>query len=343
MMKRKQKSCLILILIFLIFFPLKIIASELDQTLESFLRKNELPEAQEFLDQYLRSNPESREARFYLGKIHSDGDSSLRYFSEVIDLTDTGGKSAEALLWMCKYSFLRGSYSITLEQTKEFEKRFHHSLFLPQILWLSGSSYRVTGYTHEAQQQFRKISEEFPRSQWAPWALLGTGDCFFSGGEFAQAINHYRRLIDRYPDSDPLPLALISLCWSLIETKEIENALLYYNLYQDRFSSGISDREELLERIRAELSEKIKKEKKAKRKTAKYTIQVGLFSNKDQAEKEFKRFESRGYTTTISKVSKDQEVLWRVEVGIFDSKKRAENLKSRLERQFGKTYKVIDR
>jgi TolA-binding protein len=262
----------------------------------------------------------------------------LKYLSEAIDLTDKGEKSAEALLRMSKYSFLNGSYSITLEQAKEFEKKFDQSIFLPEMLWLSGCSYSITRYQEEAEQKFRRILEEFPQSEWAPWALLGLGDLFFLKKEFDQALAQYRMLVDRYDDSDALPLALISLCRCFIETKDPDNALFYYNLYKDRFPWGILDEEKLLEKIRVELKQKI-----AKRMGTEYTIQVGVFSDKIRAEKAFKEFDSRGYTTRISKILEDQKTRWSVEVGIFGSKKKAESFKNKLETQLGKTYKVISR
>jgi tetratricopeptide (TPR) repeat protein len=337
-MKKNGNFSLIWMVIFFILFPLNIAASELDQTLKSFIENDDLEKARDFLVQYLESNPDDKEATFYLGKIHSDGDSSLKYLSEVIDLTDKGEISAEALLWMCKYSFLNGSYSITLEQTKEFEKKFDQSVFLPEILWLSGCSYLITGYREEAEQRFRMILEKFPQSEWVPWALLGLGDFFFLQKKFEQAIDQYSNLINSYGDSDALPLALISLCWCFIETKDPENALFYYNLYKDRYPSGILEQEKPLEKIRAELKEKI-----VKRKKTEYTIQVGVFSDKIQAEKAFKEFDSKGYTTRISEILEDQETRWSVEVGIFGSKKKAESFKNRIGKQFGKTYKVITR
>ncbi len=348
-MKRKKTSCLIWLVILLILFPCGVAASELGQTLKEYLERNDLQKAREFLIQHLESKPQDREAKFYLGKVHFDGDSSLKYLSESIDLTDKGEESAEALLWMCKYSFLNGSYSITSEQTKEFQKRFGQSVFLPEMLWVSGSSYLITGYRDRAAERFRRILEEFPQSVWAPWALLGLGDLLFSAQEFEQAISQYKRLIDSYADSDVLPLALISLCWSFLETKEVENAYLYYNFYKDRFPSGILEQGELIAKIRTEFSEKIKEEKQEKqkkqekRKGAEYTIQIGIFPNKNQAEKEFKRFQSLGYTTGILELTKEGATSWRVEVGIFDSEKRAENLRKKLEKRFGGTYQVISR
>ena len=334
---------MIWLLILFVPFSLKVSASELSQKIEEYLRENDLQKAREFLLQHLESYPKDREARFFLGKVHFDGDSSLKHLGESIDLTGKGEQSAEALLWMCKYSFLNGSYSMTQEQTKEFEKRFDQSFFLPEVLWLSGSSYLSTGYREEAEKKFGRILEDFPHSGWAPWAVLGVGDCLFSKQQYEQAIAQYRKLIDFYAESDALPLALISLCWSLIETKDVEKAELYYNLYRDRFSSRILEQEELLTKIRAGLSEKIKKEKQKKKEAAKYTIEIGLFSSKAQAQNELRRFQALGYTTRLAEVSKDQKVLWRVEVGIFDSKTRAESLKSKLEKQFVGSYKVISR
>lgn len=342
-MKQKKSSCLIWVLILLVAFSLKVSASELSQKIEEYLRENDLQKARDFLLQHLESYPQDREARFLLGKVHFDGDSSLKHLGESIDLTGKGEQSAEALLWMCKYSFLNGSYSMTLEQTKEFEKRFDQSAFLPEILWLSGSSYLTTGYRDEAEKKFGRILEDFPHSAWAPWAVLGLGDCLFSKREFEEAIAQYRKLINSYGDSDALPLALISLCWSFIETKEVEKADLYYNLYRDRFSSAILEQEELPTKIRAGLSEKIKKEKQKKKKSAKYTIEIGTFSSKAQAQNELRRFQAKRYTTRLVEISKDQQVLWRVEVGIFDSKKRAEILKSKLEKLFVGNYRVISR
>ena len=342
-MKQKQSSCLIFWLIFLVLFPLNVVGSELGQKIKAYFRENDLEAAREFLFQRLESNPDDREAKFFLGKVHFDGDSSLKYLSESTDLAQNGEESAEALLWMCKYSFLNGSYPITLEQTKEFEKRFEQSVFLPEAVWLSGSSYLITGYRAQAQSKFERILEEFPQSEWAAWAVLGLGDCFFSKREFEPAIIQYKKLVDFYGDSDPLPLALISLSWSLAETKDAEKAYFYYNIYKDRFSSQIVGEQELLAKIRTQLSEKIKKDEEQRKKAAEYTIQIGLFSTKAQADGELRRFQAQGYTAMLAEVKKDQQVLWRVEVGIFDSQKRAENLKTKLEKQFGGIYKVIAR
>jgi tetratricopeptide (TPR) repeat protein len=330
-------------LVFFVIFSVSVFATELDETMQSFIKENELQKAFEFLTEKLKLNPEDRETKFYLGKIHFDGDSSFKYLSEAIDLNQRDENTAEALIWMAKYSFLKGTYTITSEQTSIFEEEFDQSTHLPEALWLSGCSYLTTGYTEEAEKQFRKIPQNVPGSKWAPWAHLGLGDCFFLKKEFGQAIIQYRKVIELYADSDAFPLALIYLCQSYIETKDVNNALLYYNLYQDRFPSGITDREKIFEKIRAQFSDKIKTEKKEQRRVTKYTIEVGLFSNKNQAQNEYRRFKSQGYTTRMVEVPKDEAALWRVEVGIFNSQKKAEDFKDKLQRRFGKAYKVISR
>lgn len=342
-MKRKLNFPLIWAVVIFILFPVNILASQLDDTLQVLIKENELQKAREFLIQYLDSNPENREGKFYSGKIHSDGDFSFNYLSEVIDLNQKDEKSAEALLLMAKYSFLNGSYFITSEQTKVFEKNFDQSPLFPEVLWLSGISYLITGYSDEAEIQFRKIAQKFPGSEWASWAHLGIGDCLSMKKEFDQAIVQYRKVIELYMDSDAFPLALTSLSQSYSEIKDVNNAFQYFNFYRDRFPAGISDKEKIFEKIRAELKEKIRKEEIQKKKNINYTIQVGLFSSKNQAQKELNNFKSKGYTTKMVEVTKEEGVLWRVEVGIFNSQKKAESFKSRLEKQSGKTYKVISR
>ena len=334
---------MIWIAIFFVIFPRNILASPLDDTLQVLIKENELQKALEFLVQQLDSNPKDGEAKFYLGKIQFNGDSSFKYLSQVIDLSQKDEKSAEALLLMAKYSFLNGSYTITSEQTKVFQESFDQSPHLPEALWLSGSSHLITGYINDAEVQFRKISQEFPGSEWVPWALLGIGDCLALKNEFDHAIIQYKKVIDQYVDSDAFPLALISLSLCYIEKKDADNAYLYYNFYRDRFPTGISDQEKLLEKIRSELSAKMKNEERQKNIGTKYTIEVGLYSSKDQAQKELEKFKSHGYTTSMVEVPKQQGVQWRVEVGIFDSQKEAESFKNRLEKLLGKTYKVINR
>jgi tetratricopeptide (TPR) repeat protein len=342
-MKRKLNFPLIWAVVFFILFPVNILASQLEDTLQVLIKKNELQKALEFLTQYLDSNPENRDGKFYSGKIHSDGDSSFEYLSEIIDLNQKDEKSAEALLLMAKYNFLNGSYFITTEQTKAIEKNFDQSPLLPEALWLSGSSYLISGYSDEAEKQFRKIAQKFPGSEWVPWAYLGIGDCLSMRKEFDQVIVHYRKVIELYMDSDAFPLALTSLSQSYSEIKDVDNAFQYFNFYRDRFPAGISDKEKIFEKIRAELKEQIKKEEKQKKKDIKYTIEIGLFSSKNQAQKELRNFNSKGYTTRMVEVTKEEGVFWRVEVGIFNSRKKAESFKSRLEKKSGKTYKVINR
>jgi len=69
-----------------------------------------------------------------------------------------------------------------------------------------------------------------------------------------------------------------------------------------------------------------------------YYIQVGAFSQIENAEKYSRKFREQGYISRISPVTVGERTLYRVEVGQFSEKAEAERVRRKLERQEGKKF-----
>lgn len=69
-----------------------------------------------------------------------------------------------------------------------------------------------------------------------------------------------------------------------------------------------------------------------------YYIQVGAFSQPDNARKYARKFDDQGYFTEISPITVKGKILYRVQVGRFDDKTEADRIRKKLEKQEGKKF-----
>lgn len=72
-----------------------------------------------------------------------------------------------------------------------------------------------------------------------------------------------------------------------------------------------------------------------------YSLQVGAFADKSNAEREKKFFEDNGYDVELRTKFKDGKLLYLVHIGCFLDRREAEKLKTEIKSKFGRESLVI--
>jgi TolA-binding protein len=312
--------------------------NQLQEGIKNF-QKGDFLKAQELFEESLRLNPRNIEAKFYLARLETDGESSVKGLSEFYKNNPTTNLSDQAFLFDLYFNFSKNEYALVLEKFKEFKKLYRKSDFLPQAHWLYASSLLATDQPKLAEKEFRNIIKSHPQSKWSAWAQLGIGDCFFSWGRFAEAVEEYKKVTEKYPSSEALPYAFLGLIKNWYQLGEKEKANFYYNLYKEKFSSGIQGEKDFSQMT--SFTQRIKDETIEKLSEVEYTVQVGVFSNKKNADQMSQKFKNKGYKTFQAKKEVNKKSYITVQVGTFDSYEKAQNLKEKLEKEFGENYYVV--
>jgi len=315
------------------------------QTLEDAVRHfqtGRLEETKRTLLNLTDEHADDPELWFFLGKVEERGALSRRYLESVADRCPDWLRSAEAGLLVCKYEFCRGMNLSTIEQAGKFGETFAQSEAAPELLWISGCSFLAMGQADSALSEFEQILKSFPGSSWAQWAQLGRGDCFFAGGNYDQAIAQYNRVVHDYKYSEAFPFALSGLASSFPRLKRPEEALLYQNLLKERYPRSP---ESVLNPAETERPTKGSREEARAERLAgiRYTVQLGVFGEKQNALKLRSEFERQGYSVKVNDKIIGGKRYRSVQIGSFVSYEDASRLKEELESQTGESYRIVIR
>jgi tetratricopeptide (TPR) repeat protein len=302
-----------------------------------YYNQGDFKNAQEELKSYLESNPSDYEALYYAGKLEGNAGKSAEYFKKIWE-SFTKIKKEEAGLELCLYYQAAGVDDSVLTLSSKFKTIFPKSLFLPQILWLECKSLLATGRMEQALKGFRNIVELYPSSSWAAWAQLGIAEIYFSQGSFNKSIKEYTKVIDKYAGTEAFPLALAGMSRAFEASGEKDKAVLYMNLYKERFPGGIETEsqiqiDEIIPRKDPGTAEELT--------GTKYSVQIGVFANQENADKVMKRLKSRGYSPGQSFKNIQNKKYYVIQVGVFNSLSEAQKLREKLEREDGEVYRIV--
>lgn len=305
-------------------------------TVLSYFNQGDFESAREISRTYLESHPRDNEALYYAGKLEEEPESSLEYYKKIWN-GSSRIKKEESALELCYFYQAKGLSDSILELCSNFKNIFPQSSYLPQILWIESQAFFSSGKIKQALNGFKHIVEEYPYSSWAAWAQLGRGDIYFSRGENEKSIKEYKRVLDRYADSEAFPLALSGIYRVFEKSGEKDKAILYLNLYKEKFPQGIDLESEVL-------SEEIKDLGRAEKLTGtKYTVQIGVFAAKENADRMVEKLKSRGYFPERSYKYIQNKKYYVIQVGSFNSLSEAQKFKEELEKEEGEVYRIVIR
>ena len=202
---------------------------------------------------------------------------------------------------------------------------------------------------------YKKIIQKFPNSIYAEQSLLKLAQYYFMRESYIQARQLLDNLNDKFPRSKLAPTAkyLAALC--LIATnnklqaeKEIQK---YLNEFQDsQFQEIVQDElDRIVNRSRQEknVSKMIAPQRKNQintslsDKTKIYTVQVGAFGNRENAERHKKLFHEKKYSTNIQTKYVGGRLLYLVWVENFEAIDDAQKFGNMLKNQFDISFRIV--
>ena len=305
-----------------------------------YFQQGDFPAARDVLKQYLSNNPTDTEALLYFAQLEPEGEKSADYLEKMLDISKNFKEEDQTLLALCQYNFSKGFYLATTEMADRFERKFKTSPYYAQIVWFYASALLAMGETQKAQEKYLLLSS-FSDYDMRASAEMGKADCLLADDKFTLAVNQYKKTIEKFDESDILPLALIQISSCYAQMNEKDKSLLYYNLYREKYPHGITVEEELKDATNAGQLKEDKSNKAEDMVNAEYTIQLGVFGIKENADKLSAEFKTKGYVVKVLEKIIDQKKYYVVQSGSFRSYEEARKLREKLEKETGESYRVV--
>ena len=240
-----------------------------------------------------------------------------------VDASESGYSLAE------KY-FLEGNYNSAISKSGELIES--GSGRKDELYYLKGLSELKVNKFSDARASFNYIISNYSWSKKVFDARLGLGDSYLLEGDTAKAASVYNGMIEKYPSDKNIAIVYSRLSSVYARTGARNKADSYHAMakakaplsFEVKSAPAVSPQPQV-PASHAAISSGIGIEK------GEYSIQVGSFKNKRNADKLAKKLAARGYESYVETSVSAGDKYYRVKVGRLASKDEASKMASRLE------------
>ena len=221
------------------------------------------------------------------------------------------------------------------ESLIELESKYPNSsgvLYLRALLTENGN---------KSIEHYKELIQRFPDSNYAPKAAMKISEYFYSRGLYTQATRVLKNIPINYPRYNNIQRATDLMVSSFNAIGEADSAKYYALLIKSMFPK-INTQEYNLN-ISSKKMRNIISIDKLKKVDGAYVLQVGAFSDNDNAKRLKLQISQLGYEVSINEVKSRSKTLFAVRVGRFKSKNKADKTGIDIKRKIGVPYKVLYR
>ena len=210
-------------------------------------------------------------------------------------------------------------------------------LYRPQILAILAVHASRDGA--EQDRYWGQLAEQFTESYYGRLALLMKASTAGRQGHY-KAANAFCRQLTASAEDDLTPAGLILAAETAISRGESETALLNYNILRERYPAAIGQ-EKLAAALQDVSESQTGKEASEVFTGVTYSVQVGVFSEKDNAKRMAERIKAYGYSTKVTKRTISGAAYHVVLAGEFSTMNDAQTARLKLERGENEVFKVV--
>ena len=196
----------------------------------------------------------------------------------------------------------------------------------------------------QAVDKYIELLTKFPGSLQAEDATLRIGQYYFSRGLYIAARKYFLGLVEKYPRSEYEDEAMYLAVACLMASRKYEsvNAELHKFLSKHPRSPFATLAKKDLKEIKSTTNGKYGKLKPQDLK-GRLTLQIGAFSQINNALNFRSDFSKLGLSTKIREKKRNGTTIYTVTVGSFDSRESAEKFGIRFQKRYGMPYRIVSK
>jgi hypothetical protein len=274
---------------------------------------------------------------FVGGLLETSGDRARDLLNAAIRSDLDGKYQEEAHYRMLQLAEADGDTSTVLSVGAAFLDRWEMSKYRERILAMLAA--HAPEGSAEQERFLRLLSGESPGSYYGRLAALTEALGAMRARKYESAEAVCRHIIDS-GDDNIIPAGLTLLARIALARENTERALLNYNIIREKYPDAVGQ-DELLQELKDVSERRSGVESTETYDGVAYTVQVGVFADKDNAKRMKQRIEAYGYKARISKRSVSGNTYNFVLAGRFTTLKEARMAKEKLEMGENEVFKVV--
>jgi len=277
---------------------------------------------------------------YYQALLESDGKKSLQ-FHDAAFKTNMERKYLERSTYLrALYHLADGNYEKLGSTAVAYLQYWENGQYRAEILRLAALAFKKQGKTGKADSYRKFVTMEYAGNRTGKIGKLDEAINLYEKKEYIAAQKICRRLSNTKYD-EVVPPALYLLSNYSIEQKRTDDAILYYNVLKETYPNAVG-LDDLINRLGRFY--RTTDDNRAEQLTGTvYSVQVGVFSIKDNADKLAKRMKQYGEKVEIGRKTISDTKYYVIYVGQFQSSREAIAFKSRLELSEKEAFQVVAR
>ena len=275
--------------------------------------------------------------RLFVASLFENEGASVENKLEAAIRSNMDGKfTEEAYFRLLQLAEAGGDTNKVLSAGKTFLETWETSVYRDQVLAML-AAHAAPGSTDQ-QRYLDLLIDGATGAYFGQYARIIKAEAAFSKKQFTTAATLCRK-INNAVDDNLTPASLILLSKIGLRQDDAERALFNYNILHEQFRFAIGEGE-LLNELKRISENKSGQESTEVFEGITYSIQVGVFSEKENARTMEKRIGAYGYKTRITRRQISGKSYYVVMAGTFSTMQAAQTAKQKLESGENEIFKV---
>ena len=202
-------------------------------------------------------------------------------------------------------------------------------LYLKALLTVDGES---------SIKQYKNIIKNYSESEYAANSAMKIGEYYYAKGLYTQSANILKNIPPKYPRYKDMQRLTDLMINSFNAIGEADSAKYYALIIKSMFPSVQTN----LEENESKLSQ-VFDFKKITKSSGPYVVQIGAFSNMENANRLKLQVRQLGHDVSINKVDSNGKTFFAVRINRYKTKIKAEQIGKSIKSKLGVSYRVLYR
>jgi len=307
----------------------------------SLIVDGDIKQAADSLSSVSSASTRDGDLLFYAGLLETDGAKSIKLMQAALQVSVSPLHRKQIYYRLAQYYFLNRDLKNLGLIVTEYLSRWEFGRYRDEMLRYSSMVDDISSNYESALRQVDRYLLSYADGSRGQWGQIDKVRVMLRYGKKIGADKVLRRL-SRSKSGVGVPPALYLLALTAIAEGNTDNAVFYYSMMCESYPSAVGV-DALLDRM-SDLSSGDKSDRTADKLTGTfYSVQLGVFSSKENAEKMSARFTKYGHKLDQLRKKISDQNYHVVYIGRFPDYLSASQFKDKLEAEHNQSFLVVAR
>ncbi len=307
----------------------------------SLIMQGHIKEASDSLSASTNAAVRDGDHLFFAALLERSAEKSAQLLEASLNAGVSAAYLQEVYFRLAQFYLLKGDDTKLQKLVADYQQYWEAGKYRPDMLRISLLVDEKQGAFESAIKQVDRYLLEFKDSELNQWGLIDKARIMGEYGKSVAAESMLKKL-SRERSGPGVAQSLYLLAMDAIETKHSDDAVFYYNLLREGYPYSVG-LETVIKNMGGLTSATYKDNTAEKLTGTYYSVQVGVFSEKGNAERQADLFKQYNRKVEIGTKTISNTKYHVVYVGRFSSYDAAANFKATLESARNEVYQVVAR